>query len=193
MCTCFRVLHLGPVGDSTLFSVNVFSVQLDGSAGQTRGGSSADEYYAPGTTPQTVHAHHLANFFQRPNVNTSTGPWRHPLAKGRDTAAAPMSDSDGCGGSTASSRKRANSSGGDRSSPSPPRNDAAGYGVPGVSSAPPPAPAPAPTPSSKKKQKKGSRGSNTGVQAFIPPVCKHIHSFRVSDACTCSVPTLYPF
>lgn len=83
-----------------------------------------------------------------------------------------MSDSDGAGGSTASSRKRANSSGGDRSSPSPPRNGAASYAPPGVSTAPAPAPAPAPTPTptSKKKQKKGSRGSSTGVQAFVPPV-----------------------
>lgn len=81
-----------------------------------------------------------------------------------------MSDSDGGGGSTASSRKRANSSGGDRSSPSPPRHGAASYPPPGISATPAPAPAPTPTPASKKKQKKGSRGSHTGVQAFVPPV-----------------------
>ncbi|CAN0036101.1 unnamed protein product [Pylaiella littoralis] len=92
-----------------------------------------------------------------------------------------MSESDGCG-SNNGSRKRAPSTGGDRSSPSPPRNASVSFvsgaaaAVAAVGSvahtptlAPAPAPAPTPGPSSKKKQKKGPRGSTTGAQAFIPP------------------------
>ncbi|CAN0125293.1 unnamed protein product [Ectocarpus sp. 8 AP-2014] len=90
-----------------------------------------------------------------------------------------MSESDGGGGTQhgGGGRKRANSSStGGRNSPSPPGNasvsSASGASV---------TPAPAPGPTSKKKQKKGSRGSSTGSQAYIPPASGVVVSRSAED------------